>query len=151
MSCLDSLKIVKRGGIVCMTGGLGGQWEIENFAPMDVIPTAVKLTSYAGEATDLTAQELQKYLEMVEGGVMNIPRERSSPSGYCFLISFATSPLSTMTSEALSLLRKSIFASERVVEMTLSPAFLAISRAHRPIEEVPPRIRRVCPFLISRD
>jgi NADPH:quinone reductase-like Zn-dependent oxidoreductase len=50
-SLLDSLKTAKRGGIVCMTGGLGGQWEIEHFAPMDAIPTAVKLTSYAGDGS----------------------------------------------------------------------------------------------------
>src|SRR6516225_8825950 len=71
-SLLDSLKTVKRGGIVCMTGGLGGQWEIEHFAPMDAIPTAVKLTSYAGEATDLTTEELQKYLDVMEKGEMKI-------------------------------------------------------------------------------
>ena len=76
-SLLDSLKTVKRGGIVCMTGGLGGQWEIEHFAPMDAIPTAVKLTSYAGEATDLTAEELQKYLDLVEKGEMKIPAGRT--------------------------------------------------------------------------
>ena len=71
-SLLDSLEIVKRGGIVCMTGILGGQWTIDHFAPMDAIPTAVKLTAYAGEATDLTADELQKFLDMVEQGEMNI-------------------------------------------------------------------------------
>jgi NADPH:quinone reductase len=76
-SLLDSLKTAKRGGIVCMTGGLGGQWEIEHFAPMDAIPTAVKLTSYAGEATDLTAEELQKYLDLVEKGEMKIPAGRT--------------------------------------------------------------------------
>ncbi|MBV8379030.1 MAG: zinc-binding dehydrogenase [Verrucomicrobia bacterium] len=76
-SLLDSLQTAKRGGIVCMTGGLGGQWEIEHFAPMNAIPTAVKLTSYAGEATDLSAEELQKYLNLVEKGEMKIPAGRT--------------------------------------------------------------------------
>jgi NADPH:quinone reductase-like Zn-dependent oxidoreductase len=76
---LDSLKTVRRGGIVCMTGILGGKWEIEHFAPMDAIPTAVKLTSYAGEATDLTPEELQKYLDIVEQGEMKAPAARTFP------------------------------------------------------------------------
>jgi NADPH:quinone reductase len=78
-SLLDSLKTVKRGGIVCMTGILGGKWEIEHFAPMDAIPTAVKLTSYAGEATDLTAKELQKFLDTVERGEMKVAAARTFP------------------------------------------------------------------------
>ena len=31
--------ILKRGGIRCMSGILGGEWEIEKFAPMDFIPS----------------------------------------------------------------------------------------------------------------
>ena len=78
-SLLDSLKTAKRGGIVCMTGILGGKWEMEHFAPMDAIPTAVKLTAYAGEATDLTTEELQKYLDLVERGEMKVPSARTFP------------------------------------------------------------------------
>ena len=55
-----------------MTGILGGQWELTHFAPMDNIPTAVKLTAYAGEATDLTAGALQEFLDTVERGEMKI-------------------------------------------------------------------------------
>ena len=46
---------------------------------MDAIPTAVKLTAYAGEATDLTAEELQRYLDMVEQGEMKAPAARTFP------------------------------------------------------------------------
>jgi NADPH:quinone reductase-like Zn-dependent oxidoreductase len=35
---LDSLRCVKTGGIVCMTGILGGKWSLENFQPMGDIP-----------------------------------------------------------------------------------------------------------------
>lgn len=69
---LDSLKALKRGGIVCMTGILGGEWELKNFSPMDDIPTAVKLTSYSGEASDISQAQLQKYVNMVEQGEMRV-------------------------------------------------------------------------------
>jgi NADPH:quinone reductase len=69
---LDSLKLAKRGGIVCMTGILGGQWELANFRPMGQIPTAVRLTSYSGEASDLTQAQLQHYIRLVEQGELKI-------------------------------------------------------------------------------
>lgn len=69
---LDSLRALKRGGIVCMTGILGGEWELKNFSPMDDIPTAVKLTSYSGEASDISQAQLQKYVDMVERGEMRV-------------------------------------------------------------------------------
>lgn len=63
---LDSLRCVGRGGIVCMTGILGGKWTLGNFQPMGDIPTAVKLTSYSGEANDLGIDQLQEYLRLIE-------------------------------------------------------------------------------------
>ena len=63
---LDSLRCVGRGGIVCMTGILGGKWVLDDFHPMGDIPTAVKLTSYSGEAADLTPKQLQNYIGLVE-------------------------------------------------------------------------------------
>ena len=63
---IDSLRCVKAGGIVCMTGILGGQWVLENFEPMGDIPTGVKLTSYSGGSSDISAQQLQRYIELVE-------------------------------------------------------------------------------------
>ena len=65
---LDSLRCVGRGGIVCMTGILGGKWTLDDFHPMGDIPTAVKLTSYSGEAADLTTDQFQVYLDLVERG-----------------------------------------------------------------------------------
>ena len=50
---LDSLRCVERGGIVCMTGILGGKWVLDDFHPMGDVPTGVKLTSYSGETSDL--------------------------------------------------------------------------------------------------
>jgi hypothetical protein len=39
---------------------------------LDGIPTAVKLTSYAGEASDISQAQLQKYVDMVEQGEMRV-------------------------------------------------------------------------------
>jgi NADPH2:quinone reductase len=69
---LDSLKCVGRGGIVCMTGILGGSWTLDDFHPMGDIPTAVKLTSYSGEAADLNREQLQSYIRLIEGGVLSV-------------------------------------------------------------------------------
>jgi len=69
---LDSLRCVGRGGIVCMTGILGGKWVLDDFHLMGDIPTAVKLTSYSGEAADLTPQQLQVYIDLVEKGELEV-------------------------------------------------------------------------------
>jgi NADPH:quinone reductase-like Zn-dependent oxidoreductase len=64
----DSLRCAKRGGIVCMTGIVGNQWSFESFSPMEVIPTAVCLTSYAGEAEDFMQMPLEQLVEQVAAG-----------------------------------------------------------------------------------
>jgi NADPH:quinone reductase-like Zn-dependent oxidoreductase len=69
---IDSLRCVSSGGIVCMTGILGGKWTLENFQPMGDIPTAVKLTSYSGEASNLSDEQFQKYLDLIEEGKLNV-------------------------------------------------------------------------------
>ncbi|MGB6026679.1 MAG: zinc-binding alcohol dehydrogenase family protein, partial [Candidatus Sulfotelmatobacter sp.] len=48
----DSLRCAKQAGIVCMTGIVGNKWWFDNFSPMEAIPTAVNLTTYAGESED---------------------------------------------------------------------------------------------------
>lgn len=69
---LDSLRATRRGGIVCMTGMLGGKWTLSEFHPMGDVPTGVKLTSYSGEASDITAEQLQRYVSMVETGELAV-------------------------------------------------------------------------------
>jgi len=69
---LDSLRCVGPGGIVCMTGILGGKWTLDDFHPMGDIPTAVKLTSYSGGATDMTPALMQSYIELVEKGELEV-------------------------------------------------------------------------------
>ena len=69
---LDSLKATRRGGIVCMTGILGGSWSLPEFHPMGDVPTGVKLTAYSGEASDITQAQLQHYVSLVEAGELSI-------------------------------------------------------------------------------
>ena len=70
---LDSLIAAGRGGVVCMTGMVGDSWEFERFSPMDAIPTAVSLTTYAGGAEDFMATPLQDFVDEVEKGRANAP------------------------------------------------------------------------------
>ena len=69
---LDSLQATRRGGIVCMTGILGGEWTLSDFHPMGDVPTGVKLTSYSGEASDISADQLQSYVSLVESGKLQL-------------------------------------------------------------------------------
>jgi len=69
---LDSLRCVGRGGIICMTGILGGEWVLNDFHPMGDIPTAVKLTSYSGEAADMSRSQLQGYIDLIEQGQLEV-------------------------------------------------------------------------------
>src|SRR5580692_511377 len=68
----DSLRCAKQGGIVCMTGMVGSQWAFDSFAPMEVIPTAVCLTSYAGEAEDFMHMPLEELVEQVAAGSLPV-------------------------------------------------------------------------------
>ncbi len=65
---LDSLKAAARHGVVCMTGMVGNKWDFERFAPMEAIPTSVKLTTYAGEAHDFMRTPLQDFVREIEDG-----------------------------------------------------------------------------------
>jgi NADPH:quinone reductase-like Zn-dependent oxidoreductase len=68
----DSLRCAKQRGIVCMTGIVGNKWSFENFAPMDAIPTAVSLTTYAGESEDFMRTPLQELVDQIAGGTLHV-------------------------------------------------------------------------------
>ena len=68
----DSLRCAKQRGIVCMTGIVGNKWSFENFAPMDAIPTAVSLTTYAGESEDFMRTPLQELVHQIAGGTLHV-------------------------------------------------------------------------------
>jgi NADPH:quinone reductase-like Zn-dependent oxidoreductase len=68
----DSLHCAKQGGIVCMTGIVGNKWSFDQFAPMDVIPTAVCLTVYAGESEDFMRTPLNELAKQIEAGTLRV-------------------------------------------------------------------------------
>ena len=68
----DSLHCAKRGGAVCMIGMVGNAWSFEHFAPMDVIPSTVNLTSYSGTSEDFLRTPLNDLLAQVEAETLKI-------------------------------------------------------------------------------
>ncbi len=68
----DSLHCAREGGVVCMTGIVGNKWSFDQFAPMDVIPTAVYLTVYAGESQDFMRTPLNDLAKQIEAGTLHI-------------------------------------------------------------------------------
>jgi NADPH:quinone reductase-like Zn-dependent oxidoreductase len=69
---LDSLRCTKPRGIVCMTGMVGNKWSFDNFSPMDAIPTAVSLTTYAGGAEDFMLTPLDNLIGQVASEKLHI-------------------------------------------------------------------------------
>jgi len=69
---LDSLTCAAERGIVCMTGVVGNKWSFDDFRPMEAIPTAVSLTTYAGESADFMATPLQRFVEQIASGAMKV-------------------------------------------------------------------------------
>ena len=61
----DSLRCAKTRGVVCVTGMVGNKWSFDNFSPMDVIPTAVRLTTYDGGAEDFMLTPLDDLVERI--------------------------------------------------------------------------------------
>ncbi len=68
----DSLLCTKKGGIVCMTGIVGNKWSLDTFAPMEAIPTAVCLTTYAGESDDFMRTPLDELIEQISAGTLKV-------------------------------------------------------------------------------
>jgi NADPH:quinone reductase-like Zn-dependent oxidoreductase len=71
-SLLDSLQCAKQRGIVCMTGIVGNKWSIDNFSPMDMIPTAVSLTTYDGGPQDFMRTPLDELVKQIATGALHI-------------------------------------------------------------------------------
>lgn len=69
---LDSLQCTAWQGVVCMTGMVGDQWELDKFSPMGAIPTASKLTSYSGGWEEFMQTPLQEFINLIEAGKANI-------------------------------------------------------------------------------
>ncbi|HSZ51687.1 MAG TPA: zinc-binding alcohol dehydrogenase family protein [Caulobacteraceae bacterium] len=69
---VDSLQCAREPGLVCMTGMVGDKWWFDRFSPMDVIPTAVGLTTYSGGPADFMRTPLQELVQQVETGALKV-------------------------------------------------------------------------------
>ena len=75
----DSLRCARPGGIVCMTGIVGNQWSFADFSPMEAIPTAVCLTSYAGESADFMRTPLNDLARQIAAGTLPVAVGQTFP------------------------------------------------------------------------
>jgi NADPH:quinone reductase-like Zn-dependent oxidoreductase len=71
-SLKDSLQCARPGGIVCMTGIVGNKWSFDDFAPMEVIPTAVCLTIYAGDVQNFMQTPLDELIQQIGSGELPV-------------------------------------------------------------------------------
>jgi NADPH:quinone reductase-like Zn-dependent oxidoreductase len=62
----DSLRCVKEGGAVCMTGIVGNQWTFDKFSPMEDIPSCVNLTSYDGGVQEMMETPFTDLVKQIE-------------------------------------------------------------------------------------
>ena len=75
----DSLAATAVHGTVCFSGMLSDSWTISDFYPMDWIPNGVRLTAYSGQAQDLPAEVLQRILDRIESGDLDLLPVNSYP------------------------------------------------------------------------
>ena len=73
----DTLRATAVHGVVCFTGMLSNEWTVADFYPIDYIPSGVRLTAYGGDAADLPSEVLQRYLDAVAAGRLNVPIHRT--------------------------------------------------------------------------
>lgn len=69
---MDSLRCTREPETVCMTGIIGNKWWFDTFSPMKVIPAAVTLTTYSGEAMDFMRTPLQELLVQIAKGALHV-------------------------------------------------------------------------------
>jgi NADPH2:quinone reductase len=75
----DTLRTVKVHGVACFTGMLSNSWVVQDFYPIDYLPSGVRLTAYSGEAADLPSEVLQDYLAAAAQDHRLIPLDRVFP------------------------------------------------------------------------
>lgn len=68
----DSLLCAAQGGVVCMTGMVGNKWSLDEFSPMDSIPSAVCLTTYSGGPGDFMRTPLAELVADIAQGRLRV-------------------------------------------------------------------------------
>ena len=73
----DTLRAVRKLGVVCFSGILSNEWIVKDFYPIEYLPRGVRLTSYGGDADDLPQPVLQDFLDAVAAGDAVVPLDRT--------------------------------------------------------------------------
>lgn len=71
----DTLRACRPGGTTCFTGMLSNQWIVDEFYPIEFIPTGVRLTAYGGGASDLPPAVLSDVASAIHRGEIEWPVE----------------------------------------------------------------------------
>jgi NADPH:quinone reductase-like Zn-dependent oxidoreductase len=69
----DTLAATRVHGVVCFTGMLSNEWVVKEFYPIGYLPTGVRLTAYGGDASHLSPEVLQGFLDAVARGAVTVP------------------------------------------------------------------------------
>ncbi|MGH3478764.1 MAG: zinc-binding dehydrogenase [Nocardioidaceae bacterium] len=75
----DTLAATRVHGTVCFTGMLSNQWIVPEFYPIGYLPSGVRLTAYSGDAVDLPAGVLQRWLDGLAAGTVSLGPVRVYP------------------------------------------------------------------------
>ncbi len=75
----ESLAMLADGGIVCMTGILAGEWELNQWNPMAHIGAGRYLTAYSGDG--ISREDLQDIVDRVESGSIRLNLDRTFAFG----------------------------------------------------------------------
>ncbi len=75
----DSLASTRVHGTVCFTGMLSNQWVVPDFYPIAYLPRGVRLTAYSGGAGDLPEPVLQRFLDRIATGDLDLGPVNSYP------------------------------------------------------------------------
>ncbi|OIW25489.1 GroES-like protein [Coniochaeta ligniaria NRRL 30616] len=68
----DSMRCAKQGGIVCMSGIVGNEWTLNNWNPMESIPSGVSLTTYSGGLKEFIETPLSDLARIIKDGKLNL-------------------------------------------------------------------------------
>jgi NADPH:quinone reductase-like Zn-dependent oxidoreductase len=55
-----------------MTGMVGNKWSLDNFEPMDSIPSTVSLTTYSGGSDDFMLTPLETLAQEIAAGKLRV-------------------------------------------------------------------------------
>jgi NADPH:quinone reductase-like Zn-dependent oxidoreductase len=68
----DSLLCTREGGITCMTGIVGNKWTVDDWNPMERIPSASYLTAYSGGPDDFIRTPLNDLAKQISAGKLHL-------------------------------------------------------------------------------